>query len=491
MTVLCTNSGITYADIASAIAGESGNVYLDRKEYIQSGMSAVYANFRSIEHPLGFLYTAADGELVTSGDINSGAGTTASISSSVDGGEITGVRTGALNVLSSNNAKLRRVIVNAGNGSTDGISFNDTLDAEDILIHNCNDGFLSSTVRLNSSIVRCTVVGATRFGFAQGKFTDCVDVNSSNQGYFNEAATSSGMWENDGTGTDTITESPATDIFVDYDGGDYSIKADSSPGLSGAGAFIAEAPSGGISVDDSLTNSISDSNDESINYVGEFLISDSLSNSESTASQDSILFASTVNVSDSVSGSLSNSIGDNVYLVGELVVNDLIVDSSSTASDDSIALAATIIVNDSLINSISLVVNDSIQLSGAFNVIDQLINSASIANNDSVSFSSTVVVGDQSPSSNSVSNNDNVSFVGSVVIGEQLTNSLSLASIDSISFSGEIIITDSAVNSSSFSDNDFIQIGAFEFTVYKETNISSVPKSRNIDSPSLSTNIDG
>lgn len=249
MTVLCTNSGITYADIASAIAGESGNVYLDRKEYIQSGMSTAAANFTPVDHPLGFLYTAADGELVTSGDINSGAGTNSAITSTVDGGEITGVRTGALNVLSSNNAKLRRVIVNAGNGSTDGIAFNDTLDAEDVLIHNCNDGFLSSTVRLNSSIVRCTVVGATRFGFAQGKFTDCVDVNSSNQGYFNEAAGSSGTWENDGTGTDTITESPATDIFVDYAGGDYSIKADSSPGLSGAGAFIAETPSGGVTGD--------------------------------------------------------------------------------------------------------------------------------------------------------------------------------------------------------------------------------------------------
>ena len=234
MTVLCTNSGVTYADIASAIAGESGNVYLDRKEYIQSGMSTAAAEFTPVDHPLSFLYTAADGELVTSGDINSGAGTNSAIKSTVDGGEITGVRTGALIVLNSNNAKLRRVIVNAGNGSTDGIAFNDTLDAEDVLIHNCNDGFLSSLVRLNSSIVRCTVIGATRFGYAQGKFTDCVDVNSSNQGYFNESAGSSGTWENDGTGTDTITESPATDIFVDYAAGDYSIKADTSVGLAGA-----------------------------------------------------------------------------------------------------------------------------------------------------------------------------------------------------------------------------------------------------------------
>mgnify|MGYP005993694275 CR=1 FL=1 len=256
-------------------------------------------------------------------------------------------------------------------------------------------------------------------------------------------------------------------------------------------AWERDAPSGGVSVDDSSSNSSSISNNDSINYVGEFLISDSLNNSDSSANQDSISFASSVNISDAVNNSLTVANNDNIYLVGELVVNDLIVDSSSTASDDSIALAATIIVNDSLIDSISLAVNDSIQLSGAFNVIDQLINSASIANNDSISFSSTVVVSDQLSNSGSVSNNDSVSFIGSVVISDQLTNSLSLANVDLISFAGEIIITDSAVNSSSSSGNDFIQIGAFEFTVYKETNISSIPKSRNINSPSLSTNIDG
>lgn len=257
------------------------------------------------------------------------------------------------------------------------------------------------------------------------------------------------------------------------------------------GAVLESGGSGELTVDDSSSNSNSISNNDSIKYVGKFLVSDSLNSSDSSVNQDSISFASIVNISDTVNGSLAVANNDNIYLVGELIVNDSIVDSGSAARDDSITLAATIIVNDSLIDSISLAVNDSIRLSGAFNVVDQLINSASIANNDSVSFSSNVVVSEQLSNSESVSNDDNVSFVGYVVIGEQLANSLSLASIDSISFTGEVIITDSAVNSNSLSTNDFIQIGAFEFTVYKETNISSLSKSRNINSPSLSTNIDG
>ena len=282
--------------------------------------------------------------------------------------------------------------------------------------------------------------------------------------------------------------------LVDFANGDLRTKSTSDLATLGSpfiGAFLESGGGGGVTVDDSSSNSSSISNNDSIKYVGKFLVSDSLSNSDGSVNQDSISFASIVNISDTVNGSLTVASSDNVYLVGELFVNDSIVGSGSTASDDSITLAATIIVNDSLIDSISLAVNDSIQLSGAFNVIDQLINSASIANNDSISFSSTVVVSDQLSNSGSVSNNDSVSFIGSVVISDQLTNSLSLANVDLISFAGEIIITDSAVNSSSSSGNDFIQIGAFEFTVYKETNISSIPKSRNINSPSLSTNIDG
>ena len=49
---------------------------------------------------------------------------------------------------------------------------------------------------------------------------------------------SSNAWAEDSNGSEAITEGTATDIFEDYAAGDYRIKASSSPGLAGAGAFI-------------------------------------------------------------------------------------------------------------------------------------------------------------------------------------------------------------------------------------------------------------
>lgn len=247
MPVLCVNSGVTYSGIDTANAGEGGTDYGVPTRFEQSGVSTSPVSFASSDYPSGYIYTATSGQ-EANGDINTGAQMTASISSLVDGGEITDLRTANLAMVSTPNAVIRRLVINAGSGSTDGVTFNDTITAEDILVYNCNDGFLSSIVRQNSNITNCTVVGATRFGFAQGRFTNCVDINSSNQGYFNEAATSSGTWEHDGSGTDTITESTVTDIFVDFANGDYRILASSSPGAAGAGAFIFTA-SGGVTGD--------------------------------------------------------------------------------------------------------------------------------------------------------------------------------------------------------------------------------------------------
>lgn len=237
MTVLCVNSGITYADIIAADAAESGNSYGVPTRYEQSGTSTGNVQFINADYPDSFIYTAAVGEEST-GVIGVGAKCDGNITTTVTDGAITNLNTGVINVVNANSAYLRKLVVDAGGGTIDGVLFNDTTDAEDILVYNCNDGFLSNVLVNNSLIKKCTVIGATRFGFAQGKFTDCVDVNSSNQGYFNEAGASSGTWEHDGTGTNTIAESPATDIFEDFDGGDYRIKATSSPGLAGAGAFI-------------------------------------------------------------------------------------------------------------------------------------------------------------------------------------------------------------------------------------------------------------
>lgn len=352
-------------------------------------------------------------------------------------------------------------------------------------------GYLQGTNLTNGLIYGATDKGVEGGGSTPLILTDVLvfnnggeDVDSAGGFTLNNVATE------DSTGTYTGYTSAE---LVDFAGGDLRTKSTSDLATLGSpfiGAFLESGGGSEVNVSDSLSDSVSSANNDSAVYVGGFSVFDLSNNSAGSVSQDAILFASTVNVSDSISGSLSNSADDSVYLVGELLVNDLIVDSSSSANQDNVTLAATISVNDSLINSISLAINDSIKLSGAFDVIEQLVNSSAIANSDLVAFSSTVSVSDQSSNSQSDSLNDEVSFVGVFSIDDQLTNSLSLANVETISFSGEIILTDGVVSSSSLSTSDFIQIGAFNFTVYKETNISSTFKSRNIDSASLSTNID-
>jgi len=243
MTVLCIESGITYADGVAAVAAEGGA----NKTFEVSGTNSFATSVSGSTYNLGISIIAALGqETADDGDITIGAKMSGTFTSTATGTDIRNLLTDRLSLNGAGNAVLRRLIVNGQ--ANDGIQFNDTVDAENIIVYNCDDGWLSSVVVSNSLINKCTVVGAARFGYAQGKFSNCVDVNSANQGYFNEAAGSAGTWENDGSGTNSITESPATDVFVDFAGGKYGVLDTSSPGAAGAGAFIFTSGGGGISV---------------------------------------------------------------------------------------------------------------------------------------------------------------------------------------------------------------------------------------------------
>ena len=243
MTVLCIESGITYADGVAAVAAEGGA----NKTFEVSGTNSFATSVSGSTYNLGISIIAALGqETADDGDITIGAKMSGTFTSTATGTDIRNLLTDRLSLNGAGNAVLRRLIVNGQ--ASDGVTFNDTVDAENIIVYNCDDGWLSSVVVSNSLINKCTVVGAARFGYAQGKFNNCVDVNSANQGYFNEAAGSAGTWENDGSGTNSITESPATDVFVDFAGGKYGVLDTSSPGAAGAGAFIFTAGGGGISV---------------------------------------------------------------------------------------------------------------------------------------------------------------------------------------------------------------------------------------------------
>lgn len=236
MTVLVVETGITYADGAAAIAALPSD---QRYTLKLSGENAFSSAVSAAQFPFGLLIIPADGEGVTNdGDINNGAKITGTLYSTAPDIEIRDLRTNVLLLSDAPNSKLRRLIID-GNGA-DGLIFNDTIDAKDIIIHDIDDGVVSGLVRPNSLMSNITVVGAGRFGFANGKFNDCVDISSANQGFFGEQAGSTNLWEHDGSGTNTITESPTTDALVDYAAGKYGLKADSSPALSGAGAFINE-----------------------------------------------------------------------------------------------------------------------------------------------------------------------------------------------------------------------------------------------------------
>jgi hypothetical protein len=262
MTVLCVESGVVYADGVAAIAAEGGA----NKTFEVTGTNSFATLAQGSIYTSGIVIRPTSGqETVDDGDITVGAKISGTFVSTVTGTDIRNLLTEILSLSGADNALVRRLIVNGQSG--DSITFNDTIDAENIIIYNCDDGFLSNTLVNNTLINKCTVIGANRFGFAQGKFTNCVDVNSSNQGYFNESSGSTGTWENDGSGTDSITESPAIDIFVDFAGGKYGVLDTSSPGAAGAGAFIFTASSG-ISLTATLGTIEYNSNDTAISLTG-------------------------------------------------------------------------------------------------------------------------------------------------------------------------------------------------------------------------------
>ena len=243
MTVLCVESTVVYADGVAAIAAEGGA----NKTFEVTGTNSFNTTALSSTYTSGIVIRATTGqETSDDGDITVGAKMTGAFTSTATGTDIRNLLTDRLLLSSATNAVLRRLIVNGQ--TSDGIAYTDTIDAEDIIIYNCDDGFISSAARPNSLIDKCTVIGAIRFGYANGKYNNCVDVDSANQGFFGEQTGSSNLWENDGSGTNSITESPATDVFVDFAGGKYAVLDTSSAGAAGAGAFIFTAGGGGLTL---------------------------------------------------------------------------------------------------------------------------------------------------------------------------------------------------------------------------------------------------
>jgi len=267
MTVLCVESGITYATGVAAIAAEGG---ANRTMQV-SGSNSFATSVNAGQYNLGIVIIPNPGEETQDdGDINIGAQMTGAFSCAAPNSEIRDLRTNNLNLTSAPNMTIDGLICD-GLGS-DGVIYNDTVIIRKLIIHNADDSLISSATRPNSDISGVTSVGAARFGFANGKFNNCVDVNSANQGYFGEMTGSGNLWEHDGSGTNTITESPVTDVFVDFAAGKYGILASSSPGVAGAGGFIFTASSG-ITVTAERQDYSLTFNDATVDLTGEVLVS--------------------------------------------------------------------------------------------------------------------------------------------------------------------------------------------------------------------------
>ena len=247
MPVLCIESGITYATGVAAVAAEGGA----NRSMRVSGSVSFATSVNASQYNLGIVIFANPGEETQDdGDINIGAQMTGAFSCAAPNSLIANLRTNNLNLTSAPSMTIGRLITD-GLGS-DGILYNDTVTIDHVIVHNANDSVISSATRPNSNIKNVTSVDATRFGFANGKFNDCVDANSANQGYFGEMPGSGNLWEHDGSGTNTITESPVTDVFVDFAAGKYGILANSGPGAANAGGFIFTA-SGGVTANGDIT----------------------------------------------------------------------------------------------------------------------------------------------------------------------------------------------------------------------------------------------
>ena len=108
-----------------------------------------------------------------------------------------------------------------------------------VIIYNASqDAQYINNVSNNTYVQNTTIVDAGRFGALRASYNDTLIVGSGNDDYFSSFQSQSNAWAEDSTGTNQITEADYKDVFVDYDANDFRLKADSSPALASAGAFI-------------------------------------------------------------------------------------------------------------------------------------------------------------------------------------------------------------------------------------------------------------
>jgi hypothetical protein len=321
MTVFCVNSGVTYADITAADAAESGIDYGTPTIFEQSGASTSAVVFSNADYPSSFIYRAASGQ-ETDGTTGIGAQCTGQVTSSVVGHQFLDMRMGRINIsFTGTTATLERLVINGTGG--DPILFPASATAQnmtDVVVYNCSDAWRSTSTNNDVIATNCTAVDCTGFGFLRPRCVDTVSLNTGSAAYLQVGASSSNYWADDGTGSNAITESPTTDIFADYAGGDYRILASSSVGAAGAGAFIQSAS--GISVTEQLKNINVSPLNPSISLTGVISVSEQLKNIDISTLNPTVTLTSSISVTEQTSNVSYSALNPIVTLTGVISVTE-------------------------------------------------------------------------------------------------------------------------------------------------------------------------
>ena len=352
MTVLCVNSGVTYADIAAADAAEGGTNYGVPTRYEQSGVSSSAVAFVDVDYLSSFIYIATAGE-ETTGVITVGAQMTAPIMvGAITNSVIESLRVNIVNS-SAATGHHNQSLVASGTGQ-DLFLFGNLAGTDDNCIaHDCSEGWRAGSTNNNHISTNCTSVDCSGFGFLRPRAVNTVALNTTNSTYLQEGASSSNYWADDGNGSNAITEVTKTDIFEDYSGGDYRIKPSSSVGVAGAGAFINASSGISIAVTEVL-NSFVDTSNINIDYNVSATVTETL-NSFGDTSVVSVTSGQVVNLSVTETLSaftdLSNvSVSANVDLIVTEVLNSFLDGSNVTIAKE-LTLQVTEVFNSFADNS--------------------------------------------------------------------------------------------------------------------------------------------
>lgn len=434
MTVLCVNSTVVYADIAAADAAEGGTNYGVPTRFEQTGTSSSSVFFVDVDYPSSLIYIATAGE-ETTGDIAVGAQMTATITTSVDNGVFQSLRTSMLNTSSAVDHHNQDII--ASGSGLDVFTYGSNAGTDDNCIaHDCSEGWRGGSTNNNHISTNCTAIDCSGFGFLRPRAVDTVALNTTSATYLQEGASSSNYWADDGNGSDAITEGTPTDIFEDYAGGDYRIKASSSPGVAGAGAFIS-AGGGGISITGTT-----------VNY----------SLSEITGSID---LTGSIDITGQSPNYNYSPIAGDIDLTGEILVSGTTVNYPYSALGGAIDLTGAINIIGATASYNYQSINGVVDLTGIISVTGQTPDYVYLSLNGSVELGALISVIGQSPNYNYANIPGDITLTGEISItGVTPTYSYSAVNGFVVIGEGQAIGTVTAgfaadIYSASFEDDKF------------------------------------